>query len=191
MQIYALVPKAFLVILVGSLLVACDSTPEPQIEAAPQAQPALAAMRKLRTGDLKGAVQDYTAAIAQDPQSAENYVNRGIAYNELGQNQLAIADYTKALKIEPQQTLAYYNRANAYSQLKQYREAIADYSKIISQDPSYAYAYANRGSIYFQLSQKKEAFTDIEKAIQIFTEKDDSKNVERLQRQLKKWQEKA
>ena len=176
-----------LIVALGSLLIACSSGQDPQLGATPQAQPALAAMQKLRTGDLKGAVKDYTAAIAQEPQSAENYVNRGIAYNELGQNQLAIADYTKALDLAPNQTLAYYNRANAYSQLKQYQNAIADYTKIISQDRSYAYAYANRGSIYFQLNQKKEAFADLEKAIQIFTEKSDAKNVERLQRQLKKW----
>lgn len=173
-----------LAVLVGSLAIACDS---PSPEATPKSQPVLEAMQKLRTGDLQGAVKDYSAAIAQDPKDADSYVNRGIAYNELGQNQQAIADYTKALEIKPDQVLAYYNRANAYHQLNQYKEAIADYSKIIELNPEYAYAFANRGATYFQMEKKQEAIADLEQAIKIFSSKNDSKNVERLQKQLQTW----
>jgi tetratricopeptide (TPR) repeat protein len=174
-----------LIVLAGGLTTACDSPPPAPM---PQSQPALEAMHKLRTGNLAGAVKDYSLAIAQDPKAAEHYVNRGIAYNELGQNQQAIADYNKALALKPDLVLAYYNRANAHQQLKQYKEAIADYSKIISLNSEYAYAYANRGAAYFQINQKKEAVKDVEKAIQIFTDKNDSKNVDRLQTRLRQWQ---
>jgi tetratricopeptide (TPR) repeat protein len=178
--------KIFLpIILVGSLIAACDS---PSPEAVSQPQPTLEAMQKLRTGDLKGAVKDYSTALAQNPKDAESYVNRGIAYNELGQNQQAIADYNKALELKPDLVLAYYNRANAHQQLKQSKDVIADYDKIITLDPEYAYAYANRGATYFQIGRKKEAIEDINKAILIFTDKNDSANVKRLQAQLQKWQ---
>jgi tetratricopeptide (TPR) repeat protein len=173
-----------LIILLGGLMIACESSPS---ETAPKSQPALEAMQKLRTGDLEGAVKDYGIAIAQNPQDADSYVNRGIAHNELGQNQQAIADYTKALELKPDQVLAYYNRANAHHQLKHYKEAISDYSKIIDLDSEYAYAYANRGATYFQMDQKQEAIADLEKAIEIFSRKSDSKNVERLQKQLQMW----
>jgi tetratricopeptide (TPR) repeat protein len=174
-----------LALLVGSLAIACDSSPPP--EAASKSQPALEAMQKLRIGDLPGAVKGYSTAIAQNPKDADSYVNRGIAYNELGQNQQAIADYNKALELEPDQVLAYYNRANAHHQLKQYKEAIADYSKIIDLDPEYAYAFANRGGTYFQMDKKREAIADLEQAIKIFSSKSDPKNVDRLQKQLQKW----
>jgi tetratricopeptide (TPR) repeat protein len=173
-----------LILLVSGLMIACESPPP---EPAPKSQPALEAMQKLRTGDLKGAVKDYSTAIAQNPEDADSYINRGIAQNELGQNQQAITDYTKALELQPDQVLAYYNRANVYHQLKQYKDAIADYSNIIDLDSNYAYAYANRGATYFQMNQKKEAIADLEQAIEIFSSKSDSKNVERLQRQLRKW----
>ncbi len=174
-----------LALLVGSLAIACDSSPLP--EAASKSQPALEAMQKLRTGDLPGAVKGYSTAIAQNPKDADSYVNRGIAYNELGQNQQAIADYNKALELKPDHILAYYNRANAHHQLKQYKEAIADYSKIIDLDPEYAYAFANRGGTYFQMDKKREAIADLEQAIKIFSSKSDPKNVDRLQKQLQKW----
>jgi tetratricopeptide (TPR) repeat protein len=173
-----------LAVLVGSLAIACDRPPP---ESASKSQPALEAMQKLRTGDLQGAVRDYSTAIVQNPKDADSYVNRGIAHNELGQNQQAIADYTKALELKPDQILAYYNRGNAYHQLKQYKEAIADYSKIIDLDPEYAYAFANRGATYFQMDRKREAIADLEQAIEVFSSKNDSKNVERLQKQLQQW----
>lgn len=173
-----------LVILLSGLAIACE---EPPAKTTPKSQLALEAMQKLRTGDLSGALKDYDAAIAQNPKDADSYVNRGITHNELGQNPQAIADYTKALELEPDQILAYYNRANAYQQLKQYKEAMADYRKIIDLDPEYAYAYANRGATYFQMGQKQEAIADLEKAIKIFSSKNDSKNVQRLQNQLQKW----
>jgi tetratricopeptide (TPR) repeat protein len=173
-----------LVILVSGLAIACEGPP---VETTPKSQSALGAMQKLRTGDLGGALKDYDTAIAQNPKDADSYVNRGITHNELGQNKQAIADYTKALELKPDQILAYYNRANAYHQLKQYKEAIADYRKTIDLDPQYAYAYANRGATYFQMGQKPEAIADLEKAIEIFSSKNDAKNVERLQKQLQKW----
>jgi tetratricopeptide (TPR) repeat protein len=175
-----------LMVLVGSLAIACESPP-PTPEAAPKSQSALEAMQKLRTGDLKGAVKDYSTVIAQNPEDADSYINRGIAQNELGQNQQAIADYTKALELQPDQLLAYYNRANVYHQLKQYKEAIADYTHIIDLDPNYAYAYANRGATYFQMDKRQEAIADLEQAVEIFSSKNDPKNVERLQRQLQQW----
>lgn len=186
----ALAKTLGLIAVLSGLVGACDgpSTPPTSDQPIVQTQPALDAMQKLRTGDLKGAIKDYSIAIAQNPQDADSYVNRGIAHNELGQNQQAIADYNAALKLKPDLIQAYYNRANAYNQLNQYKAAIADYSKVIDLDPEYAYAFANRGASYFELGQKKEAISDMEKAIQIFTNKNDQQNVNRLQTQLKKWQ---
>ncbi len=154
---------------------------------APETKFASQALQKLRTGDLKGALENYNKAIAQSPQDADLYVNRGIALDELGQHQSAIADYTKALDLKPDQILAYYNRANAYHQLKENGKAIADYTKIISLDPNYPYAYANRGATYFEGGKEKEAIADLQKAAEIFKSKNDPQNIQRIQQQLDKW----
>ena len=97
-------------LLLGSVSVACDDPP-PVVEA-PNAKLTLAATRKLQLGDLKGALKDYNAAIAQTPNDADTYVNRGIVQDELGQHEAAIADYTKAITLKPDLHLAYYNRAS-------------------------------------------------------------------------------
>jgi tetratricopeptide (TPR) repeat protein len=172
-----------LVLLLGSVSVACDEPP-PVVEA-PTAKLTLAATRKLQLGDLKGALKDYNEAIAQTP-NADTYVNRGIVQDELGQHKAAIADYTKAITLKPDLHLAYYNRANAQAQMKQYPKAIADYSKAIELNPDYAYAYANRGSAHLKAGQKAEAINDLKKASEIFAGKNDQKNVDRVERLLSK-----
>lgn len=168
-----------------SSLAGCTSTaPETK---APESKSALQATKKLRTGDLAGALKDYNQAIAQNPKDADAYVNRGIAQDELGQHQAAIADYTKALELKPDQILAYYNRANAYHQLKENKKAIADYTKIISLDAKYSYAYANRGATYFVMGKKEAAIADLQKASEIFASKSDQKNVQQIQQQVETW----
>jgi tetratricopeptide (TPR) repeat protein len=171
-----------LVLLLGSVSVACDDPP-PVVEA-PKSKLTLSATRKLQLGDLKGALKDYNKAIAQTPNDADIYVNRGIVQDELGQHEAAIADYTKAITLKPDQHLAYYNRANAQAQMKQYPKAIADYTKVIELNPDYAYAYANRGSAQLKAGKQSEAISDLQKASEIFSTKNDLKNVERVQRQL-------
>lgn len=173
-----------LVLLLGSVSVACDDPP-PVVEA-PKSKLTLAATRKLQLGDLKGALKDYNEAIAQTPNDADIYVNRGIVQDELGQHEAAIADYTKAITLKPDQHLAYYNRANAQVQMKQYPKAIADYTKVIEFQPEYAYAYANRGSAQLKAGKTEAAINDLQKASEIFSSKNDLKNVERVQRQLSK-----
>jgi tetratricopeptide (TPR) repeat protein len=173
-----------LVLLLGSASVGCDDAP-PEVKA-PQSKLTSSATRKLQLGDLKGALKDYNQAIATTPSDPDTYVNRGIVQDELGQHQAAIADYTKAITLKPDHHLAYYNRANAEAQLKQYPKAIADYDKVLELEPEYAYAYANRGSVHLKAGQKTEAIGDFNKASEIFSGKNDQKNVDRVQRLLSK-----
>jgi tetratricopeptide (TPR) repeat protein len=174
---------SLMLLLLGSVSMGCEDRP-PETEAPPQSKLTISATRKLQLGDLKGAFKDYGQAIAQDPTNADIYVNRGIVQDELGQHEAAIADYTKAITLKPDQHLAYYNRANAAAQIKQYPKAIADYNKAIELEPDYAYAYANRGSVQLKAGQLEEAISDFQKASEIFSNKNDQKNVQRVQRLL-------
>ena len=47
-------------------------------------------------------IQDLDQAIRLDPQDAEAYRNRGIAYNRLRQPERAIEDYDEAVRLDPQ-----------------------------------------------------------------------------------------
>ena len=72
------------------------------------------ALSAQRAGDFRKAVALYTQAIDLNSRIAGAYVNRGAAYESMGEIDLALQDYDAALAIEPRSE-AYNNRGNVYS----------------------------------------------------------------------------
>lgn len=62
----------------------------------------------------KKAIECLNNIIKLKPDEAVAYYNRGVVYNELGQNQNAIKDYNQAIRLKPDLTQAYINRAVVY-----------------------------------------------------------------------------
>jgi tetratricopeptide (TPR) repeat protein len=112
------------------------------------------------------AVTAYSKAIQLKPH-AWTYNNRGIAYADLKQYQLAIDDYNQSLAINPDYDLAYNNRGAAYAGLKQYQLAIDDFNNAIAIDSNNADAYNNRGLAYAYLEQYQKAIDDFNSTIAI------------------------
>ena len=55
-------------------------------------------------------IDNYTTAIRLEPDNADAYGNRGVAYENLGEYNTAIADYTTAIRLDPDNADAYNNR---------------------------------------------------------------------------------
>ncbi len=115
----------------------------------------------------KEALDAFTKVIEINPQSAQAYAARGVAYGELGNYNQAIADYNKTIELNPQDALAYYNRGVAYGKLGNTKPAIKDYNKAIELNPQSAQAYAARGVAYGKLGNTNQAIKDFNKAIEI------------------------
>ena len=69
-----------------------------------------AGVEKGESGDLQGAIADFTKAIEINPQYAIAYTNRGFAKSNSKDYQGAIVDYNKAIQINPQYAATYFNR---------------------------------------------------------------------------------
>ena len=67
--------------------------------------------------------------------NAEAYNNRGIAYQNKGDNDRAIADYSEAIRLNPKFADAFANRAWAYLSKKDADSAIADFTRAIELNP--------------------------------------------------------
>ncbi|WP_051410953.1 tetratricopeptide repeat protein [Synechococcus sp. CC9616] len=65
---------------------------------------------KAQSGNLQGAIADWTKAIEINPMFAKAYFNRGVAKKNLKDYQASIADYTKAIEIDSEYYHAYTNR---------------------------------------------------------------------------------
>jgi tetratricopeptide (TPR) repeat protein len=124
-----------------------------------------------------------------DPDESDCYINRGIAYSEIGQYRRAIQDFSKAIRLGPgsfysEVAFAYINRGISYQGLGQNHSAIKDYDLAIRIKPNEAKAYYNRGRLYqtgttsrivrtvqrltgYNRSHHEKAVQDFDKAIQI------------------------
>ncbi len=52
--------------------------------------------------DYQGSIEDFTHAINFDSNDANSYVGRGIAYQKIGNTNLALKDFEKAVSLNPE-----------------------------------------------------------------------------------------
>jgi tetratricopeptide (TPR) repeat protein len=94
---------------------------------------------RMRRGDLTGAIADYEAARAMDPDEPETYLNHGTALVRSQQAAAALDYFTQALRRNTRRpALAFYGRAVAHETLGNVREAYRDYRRASEIDPSWA-----------------------------------------------------
>ncbi|MGJ3250369.1 MAG: tetratricopeptide repeat protein [Elainellaceae cyanobacterium] len=115
---------------------------------------------------------NYQQAIAQYDQAirnygtAETYLNRGIAYYEMGNWQVAQRDLSRAIDLQPDLADAHYYRGNIRFNLGDRQGALEDYTQAIQNDPSNVPAYINRGSVRAESGDERGAIEDYDQAIQ-------------------------
>ncbi|OFY84655.1 MAG: hypothetical protein A3F72_01475 [Bacteroidetes bacterium RIFCSPLOWO2_12_FULL_35_15] len=79
--------------------------------------------------DYKGAIAEYSKAIALNPKYAIAYYNRGISKNNLKDYLGAIADYTKAIEINPKDAAPYLYRGISKISMNQKANGCLDLRK--------------------------------------------------------------
>jgi tetratricopeptide (TPR) repeat protein len=82
--------------------------------------------------EYQAAVNNYTRAIARDPQYPQPYYSRGILYyRELGESEGAVQDLSRAIELEPGWARAYFNRGLAHKMLGELDQATADLERYL------------------------------------------------------------
>jgi len=104
---------------------------------------------------------------------ADVLLDRGIAYDDLGDPRSAIADYTEALHSEPRYFEAYYDRGLARERLGDNQNAIADYSAAIRVRPD-PDAYFNRGQLYSKAGETRSAIADFSEVLRLTPKRADA-----------------
>lgn len=131
----------------------------------------------VKNGKYDEAIAEFTKDVALDPNDAEAYNNRGIAYltrlssERAGEKDLkkiaadlesANQDFTRAIKLKSDFAAAYYNRG--LTNIAQYEKAITDFSRVIILKPDHARAYYYRAVEYFNLKDYNKSWDDVRKA---------------------------
>jgi tetratricopeptide (TPR) repeat protein len=127
----------------------------------------------LRAGDAKGAIAEYSDAIASDllePEMLANaLLNRALAQQQLQDHEAAIADYDAALKLNIMapalRATALYNRGLSYQRLVVITRAVEDFTAALLINPKFAQAYFSRANALRDSGQLLFALSDYERAL--------------------------
>ena len=119
----------------------------------------------LLTGIWKDSLSLWNYVIQNTSDVAFAYSNRGRAYDDLGQEDLALRDYQKALGIDSTYARAYNHRGAVYYRRGQYAAALEEFHKAIQHNPVFVDAYCNRGNVYRKEGRFDLALADYSKAI--------------------------
>jgi tetratricopeptide (TPR) repeat protein len=122
---------------------------------------------RYQEGDLKGAIEAYSEAIALKPEEIRSYLNRGVAYIELRLYDKAIDDCNTVIAMDPDHSEAYHNRGRACLQKGLLETAILDCSKALTLDPHMAIAYRTRGMAYKEKGMLERAKSDLQKSCEL------------------------
>jgi tetratricopeptide (TPR) repeat protein len=128
---------------------------------------------RLKSGNLKGALEDYDEAIRLDSKDPDYWINRGLIKEQLKDLTGALADFKQVITLRADYEKGWLNHGNALVKLNRFADAIEDYTVAITYYPEYGLAYYNRGLTYHRLGKKIEACKDLDQAKKFGTKVDD------------------
>ncbi|SNZ10587.1 Tetratricopeptide repeat-containing protein [Persephonella hydrogeniphila] len=105
--------------------------------------------------------------ILEDPLSAREHNNLGVAYEKKGKLELAEKEYRKAIKKDKNWDIPYFNLGNIYFKKKEYRKAEEYYRKAIQLNPKNSDAMNNLSYLLYLQGKIDEAYRLIKRAISI------------------------
>jgi tetratricopeptide (TPR) repeat protein len=95
------------------------------------------------------------------------FKNRGNAYDDKGQYDLAIADYDKAIAINPNDADAFNDRGATHSAMRKYDLAIKDYDQALRLKPDSAIALNNRCFAKALAGQPEQGLADCNESLRL------------------------
>jgi len=126
---------------------------------------------KSESGDFDAAMADFSQAIAQDPNNAENYRQRGVAKDKKGDDAGAIADFDQALTLAPDNVQILLNRSDAKKNNGDLPGALADSSRAIELAPDNPATYAHRSWAREITGDAHGVIADLNQVIELETRK--------------------
>ncbi|MEW6533726.1 MAG: tetratricopeptide repeat protein [Thermodesulfobacteriota bacterium] len=140
-----------------------------------------------KTGNLKKAVELYTEALQKKtPKAAEAHNWRGMAYEELGDQDKALADYNEAIRISPNYADAYNNRGELYRKQKKFSLAARDYNEAIKHDKNFPEAQFNAALVAEEQRNPQNAIKHYEEYLKLSPNAADANQVKAKIEELKK-----
>ncbi|MFM7449525.1 MAG: tetratricopeptide repeat protein [Leptolyngbyaceae cyanobacterium] len=136
----------------------------------------------LQRGQYDEAIAAYNKALQINPNSAEAYIQRGVAYHRKGDLSAARRDNDRAIEllqsaikgnggrstpqINDKMASAYNNRSHVYFDLDNYQQAESDARQAITLKPQLLRAFTNLGNALYKQGRVNEAIQEYTRVIQ-------------------------
>ncbi len=127
----------------------------------------LKAQQDLLTDDTAAAIQQYEAAVKNDPHSAFLEMELAALYQRQGDVKQALAHAEKSLRLDPKQQDAYFLLASLHVGLNQLDDAIREYERILHLDPENREARLFLATLYTQQRRYPKAIRTIQELLRL------------------------
>ena len=124
-------------------------------------------LRTLDRGQPARAVEDLSAALNLEPESADILADRAMAYRTRKDFELAMDDVTEALKLNPRHAGAHNVRGCIQTDRGQSEEALKDFRRAIQLDPREATFHANRAQVHANRGEAEPAVRSYDEALRL------------------------
>jgi tetratricopeptide (TPR) repeat protein len=123
-------------------------------------------------GQYQRGIDDFNEALRINPRMRSDLLAavlaiRGLAYQKMGQDDLALADLERALKIDPNMPILYVVRAAVYLDMRDFDRAIEDTNIALRINQHDADALSTRALAYLMKGDYDRALADAEAAVRI------------------------
>jgi tetratricopeptide (TPR) repeat protein len=120
-----------------------------------------------KLGEYERAIEEYSALIESGHSASGNWNILGISFAAIGEPKKAIDAYTEAIEIEPNKHIFWYNRALNRKDIGDYEGAMNDLTEAIELNPKSSHSWNQRGMLHYDLNNYRSAIYDFSKAIEI------------------------
>lgn len=121
-----------------------------------------------KQGEYQKAIDSYTIYLNTEPRDIKTIYNRGRAYEELEQYDLALQDFKRVIKEDPLNVNAHLSiTVDYYNRLKDYENTIFYAEKVLKLDETNESAFTLKGKAHQKLGNVQEALTAYNAAISV------------------------
>lgn len=122
---------------------------------------------RFEAGDLEGALEDFNAVLAQQPDAPTTRYNRSIIFAEAGHHEWAIADLDVVIRQLPENADLYHARAASHRALSNHKAALSDIDQAIKYLPEDPDNFLFRANTRADLKDRTGAIEDYSEAIRL------------------------
>jgi tetratricopeptide (TPR) repeat protein len=127
----------------------------------------LKAQQLLVADNQAGAIQEYEAAVENDPDSPFMEMELAALYQRQGNVKQALAHAEKSLRLNPKQQEAYFLLASLHMGLNQLEEATREYERVLTLDPENREARLFLATLYAQQRRFPKAIRTVQELLRL------------------------